>query len=99
RLGFVAGERFLERGYHTSSLLGAFGAAAAVGRLVGARPNEILDALGISGTFASGIQESTRTGSTSKILHGGWGAHSGIIAIDLALAGITGPSSVFEGMF
>jgi 2-methylcitrate dehydratase PrpD len=99
RLGFVAGERFLERGYHTSSLLGAFGAAAAVGRLVGARPNEIVDALGISGTFASGIQESTRTGSTSKILHGGWGAHSGIIAIDLSLAGITGPSSVFEGKF
>ena len=24
RLGFVAGERFLERGYHTSALLGAF---------------------------------------------------------------------------
>ena len=31
RLGFVAGDRFLERGYHTSSLLGAFGTVAAVG--------------------------------------------------------------------
>src|SRR5690606_13938698 len=53
----------------------------------------------IAGTFASGIQESTRTGSTSKILHGGWCAHAGIIATDLARAGITGPDTVFEGKF
>ena len=99
RLGFVGGDRFLERGYHTSSLIGSFGAAAAVGRLVGATPQQIVDAMGICGTFASGIQESTRTGSTSKILHGGWGAHAGILAIDLAQAGITGPDSVFEGKF
>lgn len=97
RLGFVAEERFLERGYHTSSLIGGFGAVAAVGRIRGASPDAIVSALGIAGTMASGIQESTRTGSTSKILHGGWGAHSGIIAVDLAEAGITGPESVFEG--
>jgi 2-methylcitrate dehydratase PrpD len=99
RLGFVAGKRFLERGYHTSSLIGAFGTVCAVGNLLRIAPSEIVDALGIAGTFASGIQEATRTGSTSKILHGGWGAHSGIIALDLAMAGITGPSSVFEGQY
>lgn len=99
RLGFVAGDRFLARGYHTSSLLGSFGAASAIGNLVGAPAGVIVDALGISGTFASGIQESTRTGSTSKILHGGWGAHAGMIAMDLASSGITGPDSVFEGKF
>jgi 2-methylcitrate dehydratase PrpD len=99
RLGFVAGERFLERGYHTSSLLGAFGTVAAIGSLLKRPPAEIVDALGIAGTFAAGIQEATRTGSTSKILHGGWGAHSGIVASDLANAGITGPVSVFEGKF
>ena len=99
RLGFVGGKRFLERGYHTSSLLGAFGAVCAVGNLLRVSPGEIVDALGIAGTFASGIQESTRTGSTSKILHGGWGAHSGIIALELARAGISGPASVFEGQY
>lgn len=97
RLGFVGGDRFLARGYHTSSLIGSFGAAVAVGRLLGATPSQIVDALGICGTMASGIQESTRTGSTSKIIHGGWGAHAGIIAVDMAMAGITGPASVFEG--
>jgi 2-methylcitrate dehydratase PrpD len=97
RLGFVAGDRFLERGYHTSSLLGAFGTVATIGKLKGYPADIIADAFGIAGTMASGIQESTRTGSTSKILHGGWGAHSGIIATDLASAGISGPESVFEG--
>ena len=99
RLGFVAGERFLERGYHTSSLLGAFGAAATVGRLRGCRAEQIVDALGIAGTMASGIQEATRVGATSKILHGGWGAHVGIVATDLAICGITGPATVFEGHY
>jgi 2-methylcitrate dehydratase PrpD len=99
RLGFVAGDRFLERGYHTSSLLGAFGTVAAVGSLLKSSADDIVNALGIAGTFAAGIQEATRTGSTSKILHGGWGAHSGVVALDLATAGITGPSSVFEGKF
>jgi len=99
RLGFVAGGRFLERGYHTSSLLGAFGTVAAVGSLLKCSSDEIVNALGIAGTFAAGIQEATRTGSTSKILHGGWGAHSGVLALDLAVAGITGPATVFEGKF
>ena len=58
-----------------------------------------MNAMGIAGTFAAGISEATRTGSTSKILHGGWGAHSGVVALDLATAGITGPSTVFEGKF
>lgn len=99
RLGFVGGDRFLSRGYHTSSLLGSFGVVAAIANLLRIPSERIVDALGIAGTFASGIQESTRTGSTSKILHGGWGAHAGIIAIDFAKAGITGPESVFEGEF
>ena len=97
RLGYVAEERFLERGYHTSSLIGGFGSVAAIGQLTGCNLDEIIAAFGIAGTMASGIQESTRTGSTSKIIHGGWGAHSGIVAIDMAMAGITGPESVFEG--
>lgn len=99
RLGFVAGERFLERGYHTSSLLGAFGAAVTVGRLLGCSPETITDALGIAGTMAAGVQEATRSGSTSKILHGGWGAHVGIVATELAMAGITGPATIFEGHY
>ncbi len=60
-------------------------------------PAHIVDALGILGHFCLGHPEATRPASTSKIFHDGWGAHAGIIAMDLASAGITGPVSVFEG--
>lgn len=99
RLGGVAGSGFLRRGFHTSALLGAFGAAAAAGRVRGANSATIADAIGIAGTFAAGIQESTRTGSTSKVLHGGWAAHAGCVAAELAECGITGPASVMEGSY
>ena len=99
RLGGVAGSGFLRRGFHTSALLGALGAAAAGGRVRGASAATIADALGIAGTFAAGIQESTRTGSTSKVLHGGWGAHAGCVAAELAECGITGPATVLEGSY
>lgn len=99
RLGGVAGSGFLRRGFHTSALLGALGAAAAGGRVQRADAATIADALGIAGTFAAGIQESTRTGSTSKVLHGGWGAHAGCVAVELAECGFTGPASVLEGTY
>lgn len=99
RLGYLGGPRFLKRGYHTSSLLAGFGAVAAAGRLLSAGRSEIVDAFGIAGTFAAGLQESTRTGSTSKVLHGGWGAQAGMQALDLARAGLTGPESILEGHF
>lgn len=97
RLGLVAGDQFLARGYHTSALLGAFGAAIAIGALTAMPSEQIENALGIAGTMTAGIQEATRTGSTSKMIHGGWAAHSGILAAELAGGGVTGPSSVFEG--
>src|SRR5690606_5183602 len=83
RLGLVAGDQFLARGYHTSALLGAFGAAIAIGALTAMPSEQIENALGIAGTMTAGIQEATRTGSTSKMIHGGWAAHSGILAAEL----------------
>lgn len=99
RLGLAAGSGFLARGYHSSALLGTFGTVVAVAKIRGLSRSQVTDALGIVGTFASGIQEATRTGATSKVLHGGWAAHSGCIAVDLAESGITGPDTVFEGSY
>lgn len=99
RLGLAAGSGFLSRGYHSSALLGTFGTVVAVAKVRGLSRSQLTDALGIAGTFASGIQEATRTGATSKVLHGGWAAHSGCIAVDLAESGITGPDTVFEGTY
>jgi 2-methylcitrate dehydratase PrpD len=53
--------------------------------------------LGLAGSQASGINEYQSNGSSAKIVHPGWAAHAGIVAVYLAGAGMTGPLSVFEG--
>jgi 2-methylcitrate dehydratase PrpD len=47
--------------------------------------------------MASGINEYLSNGSSAKSMHTGWSAHAGIVAANLAAAGMTGPESVFEG--
>ena len=46
-----------------------------------------------------GVFEFLSNGSTVKSLHPGWAAHSGIMAANLARAGLTGPETSFEGRF
>ena len=59
----------------------------------------LVNALGICGSQAAGLQEFLRDGSWVKKLHPGWGAHSAIYAVNLAKAGMTGPKKVLEGEF
>jgi 2-methylcitrate dehydratase PrpD len=47
--------------------------------------------------MASGINEFHADGSQAKQLHLGWAAHSGILAVQFAEEGATGPESVLEG--
>ncbi|MBD3764846.1 MAG: MmgE/PrpD family protein, partial [Rhodobacterales bacterium] len=54
-------------------------------------------ALGVSGSMASGIIEYLADGTSTKRLHPGWAAQSGLRAAALGQAGFTGPVSVFEG--
>lgn len=86
-----------ERGYHTTSIAGIFGAAAAAGKLLGLGEGQMVHCLGLVGSQASGINEYLINSSSSKIVHPGWAAHAGIVAAYLSRAGMTGPDSVFEG--
>lgn len=97
RVGLAAQGSMHQRGYHTSSVAGVFGAAAAAAKLLGLPPEQITFAIGLAGSQASGINEYQSNGSSSKILHTGWAAYSGIVAAYLAQAGMTGPLTVFEG--
>src|SRR5262249_37462782 len=54
-------------------------------------------ALGIAGTLAAGSLECLSDGAWTKRLNAGWAGHAGIVAAQLAMAGFTGPASVFEG--
>ena len=59
---------------------------------------QIVDALGIAGSLASGIIEYLAEGAWTKRLHPGWAAQSGIRAALLARGGFLGPRTVFEGV-
>lgn len=89
---------FFEHGQHATSICGTMGAAAGVASLFGDE-SLIWNALGVAGSMASGIIESNRTGGTVKRLHCGWAAHSGVTAVELVRAGLTGPPTVLEGRF
>ncbi len=97
RVGLAARGSFHQRGFHTTSIAGVFGAAAAAARLLQLSPEQAAHALGLAGSQAAGINEYLSNSSSSKCVHAGWSAHAGIVAASLAAAGMTGPQSVFEG--
>jgi 2-methylcitrate dehydratase PrpD len=84
-------------GFHPTAVLGAMGAAAAAAVVLNLSRKQLVDALGIAGSMASGIIEYLAEGTWTKRLHPGWAAQSGIRAADLARSGFIGPRTVFEG--
>jgi 2-methylcitrate dehydratase PrpD len=99
RIAIALVDGLYARGFHPTSVCGAFGAAAATSRLLGLEPSEAANALGIVGSFAAGLFEYLSDGSATKPLHAGWAAQAGIQAARLARAGATGPATVIEGRF
>jgi 2-methylcitrate dehydratase PrpD len=97
RVGLASRGTFHARGFHTTSVAGVFGAAAAAARLLALPAGAAAHALGLAGSQASGINEYLSNSSSAKSLHTGWSAYAGIVAATLAKAGMTGPASVFEG--
>jgi 2-methylcitrate dehydratase PrpD len=85
-------------GFHPTAIYGTMGAAAGVSVALGLNAKQTVDALGIAGSFASGIIEYLAEGTWTKRMHPGWAAQSGIRAALLARAGFTGPRTVFEGV-
>ena len=97
RVGLASRGTFHQRGFHTTSIAGVFGASAAAARLLGLSAERTAHALGLAGSQASGINEYLSNSSSAKCMHTGWSAHAGIIAATMAQAGMTGPMTVFEG--
>ena len=105
RLGMAGFDRklgnsvFFERGFHATSICGTLGSAVAAGMLMKLNADEITSAIGISASMGAGLLEANRTGGTVKRMHCGWAAHGGVVAAELAQAGLTGPPTVIEGRF
>lgn len=99
RLALAARGRFHDAGYHGTAIVAPFAAACVAGKLLKVTEDVLINALGICGSQAAGVQEFLRDGSWVKKLHPGWGAHSAVYAVRLAQAGFIGPRTVFEGEF
>lgn len=99
RIAIRVAEGLYERGFHPTSVCGVFGATAAAARLLKLDARTTTNALGIAGSFASGLFAYLEDGSATKPLHAGWAAQAGVQAANLAAAGATGPERVLEGRF
>ena len=97
RLCRVAPTRIHKAGFHPTAILGAMGAVAGIGAAMRLTQQQMVDAFGIAGSYASGIIEYLADGSWTKRMHPGWAAQSAYRAIRLALGGFKGPRTVFEG--
>jgi 2-methylcitrate dehydratase PrpD len=89
----------VERGFHNPGVNGAFGAAAAVGKLLGLDEQRLAWALGVAGSHACGLVEFVYEGAMTKRAHPGRAAQLGLESALLADAGFTGPTTVLEGPY
>lgn len=99
RVGSVTPQQFHKRGFHPSGLFAPFGVCWLASKLLGSQPDQMINAAGITGSFAAGLIQCWVDGTQSKFLHPGWAAQSGITAAILGQSGVTGPAEVFEGRF
>lgn len=90
------------RGWHMMGVAGVFGAATAASLLLKLNPQQIVNALGLAATQASGLV--AMHGFLAKPFHSGKAAVNGIFAAQLASRGCTtgpaleGPLSVSQAM-
>ena len=97
RLSLVAPKAVHKAGFHPTAVFGAMAAAAGVAAALKLDRRQIVDALGIAGSMASGIIEYLAEGAWTKRMHAGWAAQSGLRAALLAQNDFSGPRTVFEG--
>jgi 2-methylcitrate dehydratase PrpD len=97
RMAVVAPTAIHRAGFHPTAVIGALSSAMAVATTLRLAPAHAASALGIAGSMASGIIEYLAEGTSTKRLHPGWAAQSGLRAASLASRGFTGPRTVFEG--
>jgi 2-methylcitrate dehydratase PrpD len=95
-LALPAAEHY-NRGFHPTATCGAFGAAAAAGRVLGLPASTIESALGIALSQCAGSLQFLANGAWTKRFQVGWAAMSGLVAAGLAREDFKGASEALEG--
>ena len=85
------------RGFHPTGAVAVFGAAMAVGKLSGLKPQQLSNALGIAASSSGGLFAFVNGGGDIKRLHAGHASREGLQAVLLAERGVDGPPNVIEG--
>lgn len=94
RIGIGLGRAHYDAGWHITSTAGVCGAAIAVGRALKLTTVQMVHAIGIAATQASGLRE--MFGSMCKSLHCGKAAQNGLSAALMAHAGFTSSDRPLE---
>ena len=84
-----------DAGWHITSTAGVFGAAAAIGKLLGLSQQQMIWAIGMAATQASGLRE--MFGYMAKSYHAGHAARNGYAGAVLAKADFTAGERSIEG--
>lgn len=84
-----------ERGWHSTSTVGTFGAAAACARLLGLDARGVTAALSLAFSMAGGSK--LQFGTMAKPMHAGLAAQHGVMAAALAASGVQGVAEPLEG--
>jgi 2-methylcitrate dehydratase PrpD len=97
RIGNLLVEHFRDGAgfWHITNTCGVLGAASASGRLLALSDQQLVWALAVAGTQASGVREVF--GSDCKPFHAGRAAHNGLLAAFLVQRGFTGTDNIFTG--
>jgi len=86
-----------DRGFHPTATCGAFGAAAAAGRVFGFSAEQIEGALGTVLSQCAGSLQFLANGAWTKRHQVGWSAMNGLAAAILVREGFKGASEALEG--
>ena len=94
RIGATLQPGHYNLGFHATSTVGGFGAAAACARLLELDAETTAMALGIAGTQAAGLK--SQFGTMCKPFHAGKAAQNGLLAARLAARGFSSRTDIVE---
>ena len=98
RMGLLSTENVRKLGLHGPGLNGAFASVATSGMLAGLSKKEIMNAICLAGSLLPICPfVSFLSGSDSKDFYGGWGCYLGMIAVNGAKRGMSGPEAILDG--
>lgn len=95
RVGEAVNTPHYHLGWHATATIGALGVAVGSARLLGLKADLMSSALSIATSHATGYN--SQFGTMTKPLHVGFAAHSGVLAAQLAAAGVTASTTTLDG--